>query len=96
MTSLIHIGLPNISAQTVKKFLERKGFKLELDFRNAMLGSFLKGIGLPSYGKYCVLIACGVCNDRTWISRVDAGIPSGTRYILACQPRENLVHLWEP
>ena len=89
------IGLPNISAETVRKFLERRGFALDLDFRNARLGSIIQGARQLPVGKYHVQIACCAVEDKTWVCRADHHIPSNTQYILDCEPRANLVHLWK-
>lgn len=89
------IGLPNISAETVRKFLERRGFSLDLDLRTARLGRLIKGETKLPNEKYRVQIACCAVDGRTWICRADQHIPQNTRYILDCEPRANLVHLWK-
>ena len=88
-------NFPNISAETVKKFLEKKGYKIDFDFRNARLGGFHRGlVNCTMKDRYKVLIACCSDSSHTWICIATDSIPQGTRYILECQPRENTVNLW--
>ena len=87
--------IPNISANVVKHFLEKKGYRLDFDFRNAKLGNYIKGNHYHvSIEDYHVTIACCSDNNKNWVCIVTNSIPEDTRYILECEPRENIVNLW--
>jgi hypothetical protein len=86
---------PNISAGVVKKYLENKGYKLDFNFRNAKLGNLFHGIYNPvSNENYHVAIACCCDMDRKWVCIAQDIIPRGTKYIIECEPRENIINLW--
>jgi hypothetical protein len=95
MGSLAEKPIPNISAKVVKLFLEKKGYKLDFDFRNAKLGNYIKGnFNSVSTENYHVSIACCSNNTSKWICIAENMIPKNTCYILECQPRANIVTLW--
>jgi hypothetical protein len=95
MGSLAEKTIPNISANIVKRFLEKKGYKLDFDFRNAKLGNYIKGNYNPvSIENYHVAIACCSNNNKNWVCIATNSIPKDTCYIIECQPRANIINLW--
>ena len=87
--------IPNVSANTVKKYLENKGYQLNFDFRNARLGDIISGIYNPEYKEnYHNAIACCSDGSHKWVCIATNNIPKGTRYIIECFPRANLINLW--
>ncbi len=86
-------NIPNISANTVKIFLQRKGFDIHMNFHDARLGSFSRGVTNILKCEYQVLIACCSEDGTMWTSIFTEKIPDNTCYILECLPRENVVNL---
>ena len=96
MESLAEKPIPNISANVVKHFLEKKGYNLDFDFRNAKLGNYIKGnCRSVSIENYHVTIACCSDNNKKWVCIATNSIPENTCYILECKPRANIVNLWK-
>ena len=92
-------GIPNISAEAVRKFLKRRGFNIDVDLSAARLGRFARGLDkLPQNGDdaHHVLIACCAKDGRHWVCRPAGSVPENTKYLLECSPREKLVRLWKP
>ena len=95
MESAIEKHIPNISANTVKLYLVKKGYPIYFDFRNAQLGNYIKGINKSVLCEdYHVFIACCSNNNSKWICIAENTIPQNTCYILECEPRANIVNLW--
>jgi hypothetical protein len=95
MKSQIEKHIPAISANTVKLYLIKKGYPVNFDFRNAKLGNYFKGINKTvQHEDYHVLIACCSNNNIKWVCIAENTIPQNTSYILECEPRANIVTLW--
>ena len=95
MDSIVEKHIPNISANTVKQYLMKKGYPVYFDFRNAQLGNYIKGMNKSIlYEDYHVLIACCSNNNSKWICIAEDSIPQNTSYIIECKPRANIVNLW--
>ena len=95
MVTLADKPIPNISAKVVKRFLEKKGYKLDIDFRNAKLSNYFKAKYNPiRIEDYRVAIACCSDTNKKWVCIATTSIPKYTCYILECDPRANIVNLW--
>lgn len=95
MGSFTKKPIPNISAGVVQIFLEKKGYRLDFDFKNAKLGNYIKGnYKTIKIEKYHVVIACCSKNNKKWVCIATNSIPENTCYILECEPRANIVNLW--
>ena len=88
-------AVPNISAAAVLKYLEKQGFRLSFDFRDAKLGCFgHDALPLMIHDPYTVTIACCADETHSWICFASETIPVDAKYIIQCLPRKNIVNLW--